>query len=146
MGLDTLRNSKVYFDANILIYAIEGYEDYRVQNLQLFQHVSDNNCQIISSELTYAECLVKPLKDNDEDSIRNYEKSLIDSAHFQLAPVSLGVLRRGALLHAHQNVKLPDAIHVATAIESGCTHIVSNDKKLPDINGLDFVYLKDLRK
>ena len=133
MGLETLRQTKVYFDANLFIYAIEDHDDYRAQILQLFQHLYEHNCQIVSSELTYAECLVKPLKEQDEESIKNYEKTLIDSGSIQLMPVTLNVLRHAAIFRAKHATKLPDAIHVET-----------DDRKLPAIEEIEFIFLKDL--
>lgn len=65
-------------------------------------------------------------------------------ASFQLTPVSLKVLRRAAISRANQSTKLPDARHVATAVEAGCSHIISNDKNLPIADGIQLIYLKDL--
>ncbi len=144
MGLDILHNSKVYFDTNVFIYAIEDHVGYHDQIFQLFQHLHERNCKIVSSEITYAECLVKPLKEQDEESIRNYEKRLVDSKLIQLVPVTLAVLRHAAIFRAHYSTKLPDAIHVATAIEAGCSYLISNDRKLPVIEGLEFIFLRDI--
>lgn len=144
MGLETLQCSKVYFDTNIFIYAIEDHDGYRDQVRALFKHLYEHNCQIVTSELTYAECLVKPLRENDETSIKNYEKNLIDSAAVYMNPVTLNVLRRAAIFRANYATKLPDAIHIATAIETGCTHVVSNDKQLPAVEGINFFRFKDI--
>jgi len=144
MGLESLDHSTVYFDANTFIYAIEDHEDYRAPIRRLFEHLSAHRCQIVSSELTYAECLVKPLKVRDEASIKNYESHLIDSGSVQLMPVTLNVLRHAAILRAHHTTKLPDAIHVATAIDAGCSHLISNDRKLPTVNGIELLFLKEI--
>lgn len=88
--------------------------------------------------------MVKPLTENDEKSIKNYEKNLVDSAVVQMSPVTLNVLRRAAIYRAKHATKLPDAVHIATAIETGCTHVISNDKNLPTVDDLDFIQFKDI--
>lgn len=141
MGIEIPKGANIYFDANIFIYAFENHDGYRDEIATLFNQLYGQNCQIISSELTYAECLVKPLKENDTNSIARYEHFLVHSDSISLIPISLDILRRASLFRAHRSIRLPDAIHVATAIESDCKYIISNDKGLPDIENIHIIAL-----
>jgi hypothetical protein len=38
---------------------------------------------------------------------------------------------------------LPDAIHLSTAIHTHCSSILTNDKSMPRIPDLIFIYLSD---
>lgn len=144
MELDIQPKSRVYLDANIFIYAIEDHESYRPHIAQLYQHLYERDCQIVTSELTYAECLVKPLKEQHEGSIRTYEEVLLQSDVVHLIPVSLSVLRHASIIRANSSMKLPDAIHVATAKEAHCAYIVSNDRKLTLSEGIENIYLSEI--
>jgi len=58
----TKRNhgKKAYFDTNLFIYLIEKYPVHEMKVTELLQHLDAIGSQIMTSELTLAECLVKP--------------------------------------------------------------------------------------
>jgi predicted nucleic acid-binding protein len=41
-------------------------------------------------------------------------------------------------------LRLPDAIHAATAQHAGCTALLTNDERLKSLPGIETVLLKDL--
>lgn len=55
--------------------------------------------------------------------------SLFDDGNFiRLIPVSRSILLSTVELREHFPQRLPDAIHVATALDTGCQHFVSYDR------------------
>ena len=54
---------RVYFDANIIIYLVEGLAPFLDQLRALSTALNTGEIIAITSELTLAEVLVKPLKD-----------------------------------------------------------------------------------
>lgn len=61
-----------------------------------------------------------------------------------MAPVSRDVLLAAARLRAEIGLKLPDAIHVATAQLTGCDQFLTNDARVPALPGLVIRRLSDL--
>lgn len=57
-----------------------------------------------------------------------------EAAH--LVELSRPLLRTAAQLRAELEVRTPDAIQLATAIHGGCSMLVTNDRRLPEIPGL----------
>ena len=57
------------------------------------------------------------------------------SAWLAMVPVSRTILIDAARLRANSGLRLPDAIHVATAVAAGCPIFLSNDRRLkvPDV-------------
>jgi predicted nucleic acid-binding protein len=53
----------VYLDTNIFIYALEGYPAFRPALSALFEALDHHEITAVTSELTLAEVLVKPLLD-----------------------------------------------------------------------------------
>jgi predicted nucleic acid-binding protein len=62
MDITTLiKGERVYFDTNIWIYAFEGFSEYKVHISRLFSNIDEGLFRAVTSELTLAEILVKPL-------------------------------------------------------------------------------------
>lgn len=62
----------------------------------------------------------------------------------EVVPVSRDVLIEAARLRAVANLRLPDAIHGATATLTGCETFLTNDRRLLAIPGIDVVVLSDV--
>jgi len=134
-------SSRLYFDANVFIYAVEGSDDIAARLRTLFELLSRNLNLAVTSELTLAEVLPRA----DAIRRRNYLELILHSGLFELYPVTRDVLietadyRRitGASTPGASKPsmpKLPDAIHVVTAVRAGCGRMLSFDRalKLPD--------------
>nr|CAA6812596.1 MAG: PIN domain-containing protein [uncultured Thiotrichaceae bacterium] len=136
--------SPIYFDTNVFIYSIEGHEDYAALLEQIFNQIFEDKLDVFTSELTLAECLVKPVKDNNDEAIQQYEIHIQDNSALTVKPVTRNILKRSAHVRSELGLKLPDAIHMATAIEQGCKTFITNDRKLKAPEGMKQIYLKDL--
>lgn len=121
---------KVYFDTNVLIYLIENNPIYWDKIVALIAELDALNCEVVTSELTLAECLVKPFAENDKQSQGVYTASIKSSDFLTVKPVTKKILIEAARLRAVFKNKLPDSIHLATAFATGCDTFVGNDKKI----------------
>jgi predicted nucleic acid-binding protein len=131
-------SSKLYFDANVFIYAVEGSDDIAGHLRTLFELLSSNLNLAVTSELTLAEVLPKA----DPIRRRTYLELILYSGLFNLYPVTRDILMETADYRRIAGVskpdasmpKLSDAIHVVTAVRAGCGRILSFDRalKLPE--------------
>jgi predicted nucleic acid-binding protein len=60
----------------------------------------------------------------------------LESRFFDRIPVDLAIAERAAELRARYNLKTPDALQVATAIETGCNAFLTSDMRLKRITEL----------
>lgn len=140
-----LNGTRVYLDTNVFIYALEGHELFAEAARRVMQTVCANPANCITSELTLAEVLVLPIKQKNQRLTENYLEVLTGQSNVSLAPVTREILIDAAHLRSSSRVKLPDAIHLATAIASQCRIIVTQDGSMPPIGGLEFLPLSQLR-
>ena len=118
---------RVYLDANVFIYAIEGSADVADPLRQLFGLLQAGRAIGVTSELTLAEVLPKA----SSVQRRNYLNMIVWSRIFDLRPVSRDLLIETAEYREHAGMpKLPDAIHVVTAIRAECRTVLSADLRL----------------
>ena len=142
--LDAIQGKRKYLDANIWIYALEGYPAF-IQNLtQLFQSIERGNLKAVTSELSLAEALVKPLQNQDLAQQMSYKQLICSSQNLSVIPVNRDVLIQAARLRASVNIKLPDAIHAATALLTQCSTFLTNDQRLQAVPALSVVLLSQI--
>lgn len=117
MGTLTLPASgPVYFDANAIIYAVETHAKYWPVLQPLWQQVDSAQLEGMSSELALLECLVAPLRQQDQVLIAAYDQVLCQS-RFRLLPIDRPSLKKSAELRAGiAGLRTPDAIHAASAL------------------------------
>jgi predicted nucleic acid-binding protein len=140
----SLLTGPVYLDTNVFVYALEGYDQYRLPLSTVFEQIDRGSLQAVTSELPLAEVLVKPLSDRNPEREAAYHGALRPSACLHLMPVTRDVLVVAARLRAEQGLKLPDAIHAATAQLTGCQQFLTNDSRFKTLPGLTVILLSQL--
>lgn len=108
-----------YLDASAIIYLIEGSASVRAQVAARVVHAEkDPAGRLLASRLSRLEYRVKPLRVGDAALLATYD-AFFTRARLSIFDVSAAVLDRATDLRAHHGFKVPDAIHLATAIEAG---------------------------
>ena len=134
--------SRIYLDANVFIAAYENVGARSDHAWWILTAIEDGEFLGITSELTLAEILVRPLEEQDQDLVRRYQDIISPGDGLEVSGVSRQVLIEAAMLRTiRRSLKLPDAIHVASARLTDCSHIVSDDRRLPSAPGIEVVRL-----
>ena len=144
-ALTRTAGQKIYLDANLFIYALEAAEPWVAVTRQLFEDLDAGVCSAVTSELSLAECLVKPFQLKRSDLAETYLRLLQSRPELQVVPVTRGILTAAAKLRADSRMKLPDAIHAVTGILADCTLLLTNDDRFGSPPGLQVVPLEKLQ-
>lgn len=133
---------RLYLDANVFIAAYETETARSDHAWWILTAIEDGEFVGVTSELTLAEILVKPIEDGDEDLVRRYKDIVTSGDELIVVAVDRDILIEAAGLRSQRkSLRLPDAIHVASARRAGCAHIVSDDRRLPFAPGVEVVRL-----
>jgi predicted nucleic acid-binding protein len=131
MMWESVRGQTVYLDSNIIIFAIESGNRWQLQLRELFGLIDDGDIFAVTSEITLAEVLVRPLSESADDLVEQYELVLnANRSPIEIPAVTRAIIRSAADVQAELGIKLIDAIHVATARLSGCPFLLTNDFRL----------------
>src|SRR3972149_5254182 len=123
--------SRLYVDANVYIRLFEGTDELSRVLSELFSIDRNSEPYLATSELTLAEVLVLPTRRKDVQLISLYENWTIWNSYIEVGPIVRDVLRCAAILRAsYLSLKLPDAIHLATALLMRCSHFLTADERL----------------
>lgn len=124
-----LRGARVYVDANAWIYAREPLPKW--DDLRLFLQLAHaGHWRLVTSELSLAEALVRPIRERDRRAQSEFGRALQSDEQLAVAVVSRPILIEAATLRATRALEMPDAIHAATAKIARCTHFLTGDEAL----------------
>ena len=120
----------VLLDASILIYYLEGVEPYYPLTEEIFNDIADENIRGSLSAISITEFVTKPLADG-KVIVVEYFKQFLSALSIQVLAVTYEIAERaGKLRSQYPSIRTPDALIVATALESDCDVFVTNDKNL----------------
>jgi len=134
----------VALDTSVWIYHFEGSAAYGKAADNVLEAVAQGRVGAVASELVLLELLVAPLKKGSQDVADEIELTLAHFPNLHLAPVTRDVLVRAAGIRARHGLRTPDAIMLATAIESGATLAVTNDDAWRKAKEVEVLLLRDL--
>lgn len=129
-----MRNiNRLYLDTNVFIAMAEGDDDLSSALYDLASSNYPDGDFLFTSELALAELLVKPYREQNDELISLYDNWIQPDGWLEAGPVDRNILRYAAVVREKfQGIKLPDAIHISTAIGFKCSHILTGDKRLPE--------------
>ena len=136
---------RVYLDSNFFIYALEEVAPWARITRKILVALDAGACAAVTSELSLAECLVKPLELGRGEIAETYLALLSDRRSLNVVPVTRKILVEAAGLRAATRIKLPDAIHAATALHGNCSSFITNDDRLK-IEGIEVLRWEGLEK
>jgi uncharacterized protein len=132
--------SRVFFDTNLFIYLLEetGARSLRVRSI--LERMSQRKDELLTSTLTLAEVLVKPLAAGDYAWADRYEKALT-APGVSMLPFDRASARIYAQLRTDKTLKAPDAIQLACAAAAACDLFITNDDRLSRriVPGIQFI-------
>ena len=133
----------VYLDSSAVIYSVERNEPYLTLLAPAWRQAEAGQLVVVCSELVIAEALVRPLREGHSELEAAF-RAIFAAPEVRLVPTTRRLWEDTARLRAETGLKIPDALHAATALREGCDLFVTNDTDFRRIRGLPVVVLDDL--
>lgn len=133
---------RVYLDTAIFIYTVEAHASYFVRLQPLWQKFQARDLELVTSQLTLMETLVKPIKEANQQLVYDY-RTFLEASGIQLVAIDKMIILSASQLRATTSLKTPDAIHAATAISAHCDLFLTNDRAFENFPGLSSVVILD---
>jgi predicted nucleic acid-binding protein len=111
----------IYADAGIIMRLVESSSPDTVSAV--------GSGPLVCSSISLTECLTGPLKRQDQHSMELFDM-FFRSADVVVVDVDDPIARRAAGLRVAASLKTPDAIHLATALQFGCSVLFTTDGRL----------------
>lgn len=141
---DTLAaHTTIGVDTMPFIYLWERNPSYLAVSEALFRYLKTPDVQGITSLITLIEVCVLPQRQGRQDLVQEYERVLLDSQQVKTLVIDAAMARRAIALRARHNLRVPDALQIAAALEAGATAFVTNDRRLEAVPDLTVLVLDD---
>jgi predicted nucleic acid-binding protein len=135
---------RIYVDANIFIYFVEGEGPERETVTALFVEAAERDVQLVTSEITIAECLRGALSSHDETAASTYRDLMSNGAIVELVAADPVLYEYAAMAGSMFSLKLIDSIHVASAVIAECGAFLTNDKRIRGPEAMGVIQLSDV--
>jgi predicted nucleic acid-binding protein len=133
----------VALDANVLIYVLEGSEEFGARARAVVDAVDDGLLSASMATVGQVEILAGPARIGDAGLFERTADE-IRSLGITLVPLTSTVAEDAAWLRGQGGLDLADAIHVAGARAAGATALITNDRRIRPRPSLDVLYLDDM--
>ena len=118
----------LYLDTNVLISLHESADEtHEALWFLINSSVGRDEVTFHTSSLTFSELLAKPYRDRDHKLARQYLSLARSRSWLSVSDVSAKVIELAAVIRSTLRLKLPDAIHLSTALSANCTHLLTSD-------------------
>jgi len=132
----------VGLDSAIFIYHFEEHPRYKALCAEVFDLMEAGAIQVVTSTVTLIEVLVQPLTKGAQELSSRYEQYLQFGPSLTLRSLDPDLALRAARLRAHYQIRTPDAVQLAAAIEFGARLFLTNDDRLRKVTEIEVVVLE----
>lgn len=134
----------VFLDTAPLIYFIEGHSVYHPILAPLFDFNDKAGFSFVASTITLLEVLVKPIREGKIAIADQYRHILTNAPGIEILDMNTAIAETAARLRAIYNLKTPDSIQLATALEAKADYFLTNDIKLKLVSEVAIVTVDEL--
>ncbi len=119
----------IYLDANVVIRLVEGDAATRAPLTVRLAASLGVPGSLITSRLTRLECRSRSLRAGDLVTLAQFDV-FFAGTELVIIELNQAVVERATELRARYNLKSPDALHYATAVEAGALVFLTGDRGL----------------
>ena len=133
--------SRIYWDAMIFIYWIEGNPDFGKRVNTIWTRMQERNDQLITGALSLGEILAGAYKQGADKQRISDVKAAFDGAVSEVVPFTSETADLFGRIKGASKIPSADAIHLACAASAKTDLFLTNDKDLVGriIPGIQFI-------
>jgi predicted nucleic acid-binding protein len=140
---DKLRIAQIVgLDSAIFIYQFEDHPRYKALCAEVFDLMEAGIIQAVTSTVTLIEVLVQPLSKGNQELYSRYEQYLRFGPSLTLRSLDPALALQAAQLRACYQIRTPDAVQLAAAIDFGAHLFLTNDERVRKVAEIEIVVLE----
>lgn len=116
---------RIFIDTAPVIYFVEENPDFVDVVQVVINKLIAGEIEAVIYPVTLAECMVQPIQRKDIKLQEDFVDFLLAGEPIFMVDTDTEIGYQAAYLRAKYNLKIPDALQVATAIRSGCEALLT---------------------
>ncbi len=124
---------KIAVDTTLLIYLLEQNEKYLEQVREIFHKIQRGHYEAVFASIGLIELMIGPKKQKQFYLANQFRHQVVTFPNLIIGNLNENVIELASSLSARYNIKIPDAIHIATAIDFQAEKFITNDFGLQKI-------------
>src|SRR3989338_10537625 len=117
----------LFLDTSCFIYLIENHKEFAIPLRSIFSDLGKEKIQAVTSVMTVAEVLVKPVELNRNDLVTKYHELFTTVKSLNVVTPSYNTARLAAVIRAAYRFTLTYRFQLAFAKEHNCKTFLTND-------------------
>lgn len=135
---------RLYLDANVFIYFLDGDNPFFQSAAKLLNAAAEEIFSAVTGDAAVAEVMVGAYRAGNPYAISRFRNFFNKEGFVECRPHDSTCFDTAAMLRGTTGVPLIDALHLATAKQSGCDGLVTGDLRMKPALGLPIVNLRAL--
>ncbi|OZH55375.1 twitching motility protein PilT [Hydrocoleum sp. CS-953] len=136
--------NRIFLDSAPIIYYVESNPNYFLIIDEVFNYIESHSIAVITSPITLAECLILPTRQKNLSGQQQFINILTSQDTINFVDINSEIALIAADIRVRYNLKLPDALQIATAIHSNCDAFLTNDLQLKKVSELSILVISEL--
>jgi predicted nucleic acid-binding protein len=138
------RHRVIAADTMVFIYHLQDHPRYAATTLAILDAWESGSVEGVTSVISLAEVLVKPLREKRQQAADDYRRLLRAFPNLRLLALTADIAEEAARLRALHGLALPDMIQIASAIAEGAGGFITNDPALQRITEIEVLLLDNV--
>ena len=134
----------LFLDTSCFIYLIENHPQFALPLRSVFSDLGKKKIQAVTSVVTVAEVLVKPMELKRDDLIQKYHELFTQVSSLHVVAPTYETAREAADICAVHRFILIDSFQLALAKERNCKTFLTNDDRLKSYRDLPVKLISSL--
>lgn len=131
-------------DSMIVIYLLEKNPNFLLKAKKIFNRIKDGHENGIISVIGLIEIQTGAKKLKRFELAQKYKEIITNFPNLTLKNINENIVEISSDLRAKYNISTPDAIHIATAIDSNAKKFITNDERLKKVKEINILTLIDI--
>ena len=127
---------RVTVDTAPIVYMLEDHPELAPRYAAFFERAQASHYELTISTITLAEVLTGPMRAGNETLARRYRDALTKPPVWRVVDVTAAIAERAARIRSRSRLRLPDAIQMATALETSSVALVTRDRDFAGLEAL----------
>jgi predicted nucleic acid-binding protein len=135
------RHRRIAIDTPVFIYQLENNSRYVGLTDRIFSWLEQPTGRAVTSTITMTELLVQPYRDGNQRLANDFYGLLSTYPNLEWIAPSLGIADTAARIRASQQLRTPDALQAATAVQAAASGLITNDPAFGRVGGFETLVL-----